>query len=119
MNLFLLVALIFEAVFAIGFLFIPGVLLGTFGVTLDETSTVLAHLFGSALLAFPFLLWFARKSAQLAFKKAAAFTLFVYYLVSTMLLLSTQLRGLMNPAGWSVVVLHILLTLWSGYYILK
>ena len=37
-------------------------MLGQFGVTLNETATVFARLFGSALLAFPVLLWFARRS---------------------------------------------------------
>jgi len=44
-------------------------------------------------------------------------TLFlVYLLLSTILLLNTQLKGLMNSMGWGIVILHFAFMIWFGYY---
>ncbi len=55
------------AFFGVGFVFIPGPLLGIFGVSLDAIGVTLARMFGTALLAFPVLTWSARRSASLDF----------------------------------------------------
>ena len=62
MNALFLVTMIIEGILALGFIFVPGVMLGQFGVTLNETATVFARLFGSALLSFPILLRYGRRS---------------------------------------------------------
>jgi hypothetical protein len=115
----LLVAAIVEGVFAIGFVAVPGPMLGPYGVTLDPTATSFARLFGSALLTFPVLLSYARASADMALKRVAVRTLFVYFLVSTVLVLMNQVGGLMNALGWIIVALHVVFTLWFGAYLKK
>jgi hypothetical protein len=119
MNALFLAAMIFETVFGIGFIFAPDLLLGPMGVTLDESAATFARLFGSAIVSFPFMLYFARKSANVEFKKSAVRSMFVYYVVSTILLLMTQLKGQMNAMGWSVVGLHIIFTFWFGRFLFK
>jgi tellurite resistance protein TehA-like permease len=89
------------------------------GVTLDETSTTFARLFGSLIISIPVLLFFARKSASSEFKRGVVYCIFTYLLVSTIILLITQLKGLMNPMGWSIVILHFVFMLWFGYYLIK
>ena len=119
MDTLFLVALIVEALFGIGFLIVPGPMLGPFGVTLDTAATTFARLFGSALISFPILLWFARKSPQPEFKKGVVWSLFTFYLVSTIILLISQLAGLMNGLGWIVVGIHLILLVWFGYFLVK
>ncbi len=119
MNTLFLVALIIEALFGLGFLFVPGPMLGPYGVTLDATATAIARLFGSALISFPVLLWFARKSDKTEFKKGAVYSLFAYYLVSTVLLVITLLAGLINGLGWVVVGIHVIFLVWFGYFLVK
>jgi len=119
MNALFLVYLIVEVIFGIGFLFIPGLMMGPMGVTLDETSTTFARLFGSLIISIPVLLFFARKSASSEFKRGVVYCIFTYLLVSTIILLITQLKGLMNPMGWSIVILHFVFMLWFGYYLIK
>jgi hypothetical protein len=119
MNTLFLIAMVFETVFGIGFIFAPDLLLGPMGVTLNESATTFARLFGSAIISFPFILYFARKSANVEFKKSVIKSMFVYYIVSTILLLITQLKGQMNSMGWSVVGLHILFTFWFGRFLFK
>jgi hypothetical protein len=119
MNTLFFVYLIVEVLFGIGFIFVPGFLMGPMGVTLDETSTTFARLFGSLIISIPVLLFFARKSASSEFKRGVVYCIFTYLLVSTIILLITQLKGLMNPMGWSIVILHFVFMLWFGYYLIK
>jgi len=119
MNTLFLVYLIVEAIFGIGFLIVPGLMMDPMGVTLEETSTTFARLFGSLIISLPVLLFFARKSASSEFKKGVVYCIFIYLFLSTIILLITQLKGLMNSTGWAIVFLHLGFMLWFGYYIIK
>lgn len=119
MNTLFLVYLIVEAIFGIGFLFVPGFMMDPMGVTLNETSTTFARLFGSLIISMPVLLFFSRRSASSEFKRGVVYSVFIYLLASTIILLITQLKGLMNPLGWSIVILHLVFMLWFGYYLIK
>ena len=115
----MLVYLIVEAIFGVGFLFVPTLMMDPTGVTLDETSITFARLFGSLLIGIPVLLFFARKSASSEFKRGVVYCIFTYLLASTIILLITQLKGLMNAMGWSIVILHLVFMLWFGYYLIN
>lgn len=119
MNTLFLVYLIVEVIFGIGFLFVPGLMMDPMGVTLDETSTTFARLFGSLIISVPVLLFFVRKSSSTEFRRGVVYSIFTYLLVSTIILLITQLKALMNPMGWSIVILHFVFMLWFGYYLIK
>ncbi|HEM49386.1 MAG TPA: hypothetical protein ENO27_04150 [Caldithrix sp.] len=119
MNTLFLTALIIETIFGLGFIFIPAKMLGPYGVILNETAATFARLFGSAILCFPVLLWFARKSENMDFKKAAVYTLLFYFLISGIILVIAQTAGLMNVLGWAIVGLHVLFVIWFGYYAVK
>lgn len=118
MNLLFLVYLIVEAIFGIGFLFAPALLMGPMGVSLDETSATFARMFGSLIISIPVLMFFARRSTNSEFKKGVIYSVCVYLFVSTIVLLITQIKGLMNSLGWSIVILHFVFLLWFGYYAL-
>lgn len=119
MNTLFLFAMIVEVIFGIGFIFLPGLLIGPMGVTLDETSATFARMFGTAIISMPVLLFLARKSANTEFKRGAVYLFFTYMLGSTIILLITQIKGLMNAMGWSIVILHLAFLIWSGYYIIN
>jgi hypothetical protein len=119
MKTLFLAYLIVEAIFGIGFLFAPGLLMSPMGVTLDETSTTFARLLGTLILSIPVLLFFARKSSSSEFKRGVVYSVFIYLFLSTILLLITQLNGLMNYMGWGIVILHLAFMIWFGYYLIK
>jgi hypothetical protein len=119
MKTLFLVYMIVETIFGIGFLFAPGLLMGPMGVTLDETSATFARLLGTLILSIPVLLFFARKSSSTDFKTGVVYSFFIYLLLSTILLLITQLKGLMNVMGWGIVFLHFAFMIWFGYYLIK
>jgi len=117
MNTLFIVYLIAEVIFGIGFLLSPGLMMGPMGVTLDETSTTFARLFGSLIISIPVLLFFVRKSASTEFRRAVVYCVFTYLLLSTIILLITQLKGQMNPMGWGIVMIHYVFMVWFGYYL--
>ena len=119
MDILLLVAFIVELVFGIGFLIVPGPMLDPFGVILNATATTFARLFGSSLISISLILWFARQCDQSLLKRGVAYSLFVYYLISTVLLLLTVLAGLMNVLGWIVISIHLILLIWFGYFVFE
>jgi len=119
MNTLFLVYLIVEVIFGIGFLFVPSLMMDPMGVTLDETSTTFARLFGSLIISIPVLLFFVRKSASTDFRRGVVYCIFTYLLLSTIILLISQLKGLMNPLGWGIVILHFVFMLWFGYYLIN
>jgi len=119
MKTLFLVSMIVEAIFGIGFIFIPGLMMAPMGVTLDETSATFARMFGTAIVSMPVLIFFARKSANTEFKRGAVYLLFTYMFASTIILMITELKGLMNAMGWSIVVLHLVFLIWSGYFLVN
>jgi hypothetical protein len=119
MNTLFLAYLIAEVIFGIGFLLFPGFMMDPMGVTLDETSTTFARLFGSLIISIPVLLFFVRKSASKEFRRAVLYCAFTYLLLSTIILLITQLRGLMNPLGWGIVMIHFIFMIWFGYFLIN
>lgn len=119
MNTLFMVAMIIEGIMALGFISIPGFMLGQLGVSLDLTATIFARMLGAALLSFPVLLWYGRRSDRAEFKTGVVRGLFVYYLASTPILVLTQTAGLMNAKGWGIIVLHVVLLVWFGAYAFK
>jgi hypothetical protein len=119
MNTLFLVYLVAEVIFGIGFLLSPGFMMGPMGVTLDETSTNFARLFGSLIISIPVLLFFVRKSASSEFKRGVVYSVFTYLFLSTILLLISQLKGQMNSMGWGIVMIHFIFMVWFGYYLLN
>jgi hypothetical protein len=118
MNILFLVYLIVEAIFGIGFLFFPDLLMGPMGVTLDATSASFARMLGSLMISIVVLVFFARRSTNPEFRKGLIYCVLVYLFISTIVLVIDQLNGLLNAMGWSIVILHLVFLIWFGYYAL-
>ena len=120
MKRLLTVALVFEALPALGFLLIPvPTMLTLAGVNLDTSGVPVARVLGSAQLAFCVLLWIARRSGSAEVAREAVACMFTYYAVSVVVLLLAQLSGQMGPTGWAMVLAHSALSVWCGYALLK
>ena len=119
MDTLFLVAMIVEGLVALAAMFVPAARVLPPGEPVNLTPLLLTRLLGAALISFPVLLWFARKSTDMGFKRGAAYTLSTYYLVSILLLLVVQLTVAMDPVVWGVIVIHGGLLLWFVYYLRK
>ncbi|MDW7755739.1 MAG: hypothetical protein SCH68_11295 [Brevefilum sp.] len=119
MNTLFLVTMIIQAIFGLGFTLIPGFMLAPFGVTLDPIAEVFVNLFGAALLGYLVLLWYARKSNNLDFKKGTIYCHFVYSLIAMVVMIIANLSGLVNAMGWVIVAKYVVLLIWFGYFLTK
>ena len=113
-NVNIIVALLF----GLGFILVPVTLLDLYGVSLSDQGITVARLFGSAILSFPVLLWYAGRSDNPEYMKGASRTLFTYWLLGTIFLIIAQLDGQLDELfGWVTIGLHAALLLWYGNYI--
>jgi hypothetical protein len=112
------VNIIVATLFGLGFILIPATLLDLYGVSLSDEGITVARLFGSAILSFPVLLWYAGRSDDPDFMVGASRTMFIYWFLGTIFLIIAQLDGQLDAAfGWGTIGLHVLLLLWYGYYV--
>ena len=113
------IALIVELLFGIGFVVMPATLMNMFGVTLSDFGVALSRILGSALLGFAVLLWYGRSSEEPALDRAVTATMFTYFAISTIFIFLAQIGGLMNVLGWTNVILHLLLAVAFGWFLVR
>jgi len=111
--------LIVSAIIALAFLIIPGPTLRLYGIASDAAPRAIAQYFGTAHLSFAILIWYALRSHEVHCVRSIVRSFFVGDLAGTAVLLSIQLRGLMNGWGWELVGLTFLFALGWGICILR
>ena len=102
--------------FGLAFVLMAGTLLSFYGTTLSPGGLVVARLFGTALLGYAVLTWFARNTEESEARRAIVLALFVSDVVGFIVALVGQLSGAVNALGWSTVVIYLLLALGFGYF---
>jgi len=104
--------------FGLGFVLIPSTLLDLYDVSLSDQGITVARLLGSAILAYPVLLWYAGRSGDPEYMKGASRTLFTYWLLGTIFLIIAQLDGQLSAVfGWATIGLHVIMLVWYASYI--
>lgn len=103
-------------VFGILLVLVPAILLSLYGVTLGPGGIFMARLYGASLVGNLMLSWFARNAVDSEARQAIVLDLFVYDAIGFVVALLAELSGLMNPLGWSIVVIYLFLTLGFGYF---
>ena len=112
------VNLVIAVLFGLGFAFVPGTMMDLYGVSLNDPGITVARIYGSAILSFAVLLWYAGRSNDPGTFKAASRTLFTYWFLGTIFLIIAQLDGQMDAvAGWGTVGLHAVFLIWYGIHI--
>ena len=111
----LVVAAVIAAFFGIGLILVPGPLLAIYGMTVDKTGTVIAQLFGSLLVGFAVLNWFARTVTDPEARRAVVLGNLAGDAVGFVVIVLGQLSGVANALGWSNVAIYLLLTVAFAY----
>lgn len=111
LNTFLKIHAIIALVFGLGFLLIPATILSFYTeVELNEAGTFMSRLFGSAILTYAAVLWFASDTPDSEAKRAIVKGFFLSMLVGLGVALHFQLTGPINALGWSTVALYAFLS---------
>ena len=105
--------------FGVPMVLAPGWLFSYFGVTLGAGGAMPARAYGSAMLGYLMLCWFAKNAEQSDARKAMIMALFVYDFVGLISALYAQLTGVMNPLGWFIVFIYFFFTVGFGYFLVS
>ncbi|OGO63148.1 MAG: hypothetical protein A2030_06265 [Chloroflexi bacterium RBG_19FT_COMBO_50_10] len=97
-------------------LFVPNILYTFFGASLNDGGYLAARQYGSSLIGGFLLTWYARNAAESKARRAIVLDLFIYDAVGAVITLIALLTGVMNPLGWSVFALYLLLAIGFGYF---
>lgn len=111
------VASIVSFIFALGFIFMPAQLTGTYNVTLNDGGVLIGRLFGAALFGFGVLNWFGRHFSDDQAQQGLANANLAGDAVGFVLALLMQMNGMagVNALGWLNVLIYLLLALGFGY----
>ena len=99
-------------------LLVPNFVYSIFGATLAAGGIFAAREYGASMMGNLMLTWFARNSQESDARWAIVLALFVYDAVGFVVSLIAVLAGVLNPLGWMVVALYLLLALGFGYFLL-
>lgn len=118
MNLSFLMTInaVVAAIFGLGFVLAPGQTLSYYGISPDAAFSLVAQLFGSALIGFAVLTWSARNAAASDARKAIVLALFISDGIGFILSVIGQIQGVPNALGWLNVAIYLLLALGFGYF---
>lgn len=106
--------------FGIGFLALPDFLASLYGLDLTRAGTFVARLLGVELAGYGILAWFLRHVLELHVQRLVLLAFFITDASGFILSLLSQLSGLMNPTGWSMVAIYLLFSIAFGYlYVAK
>jgi hypothetical protein len=111
----LVVAAAIGAVFGVAFVVASGPLLAIYGITLDKAGTLVAQLFGAALISLATVNWLARNVTDEGARQAVVLGNLAGDIVGFVVILLGQLAGIANALGWSNVAIYLLLALGFAY----
>ena len=105
-------------IFGVGFVLIPEILAGLYGMTFDPVATLMARLFGGGFIFEAIVLWFARNTDR---DDVACQGIMIGVVVSNLIgfivcLLAT-LAGTWNALGWLSVALYLVFGLAFAYFL--
>ena len=97
-------------------LFVPGFLYSLFGASLNDAGMFAGREYGAALIGGFLLTWYARNAAESQARRAIILDLFIYDAIGAVISLIAILSGVLNPLGWAVFALYLLLAIGFGYF---
>lgn len=97
-------------------LFVPTFLYSFFGASLNDGGIFAAREYGTSLIGGFLLTWYARNAAESQARRAIILDLFIYDAAGAVITLIAVLSGVMNPLGWAVFALYLLLAIGFGYF---
>ena len=105
-RMFLTISSIFATLYGLGFLLFPGSSIAIYGTEPESHLILLVRYFGSALLAFGVLEWFAKEFRDREAVRAVLIAVFILNAVGLLVTVGGMVEGLFNSMAWSSVILY-------------
>lgn len=103
---FLTISSIFATLYGLGFLLFPGPSIAMYGTEPESHLILLIRYFGSTLLAFGVLEWFAKDFRDREAVRAVLIAVVILNAVGLLVTVGGMAEGLFNSTVWSSVVLY-------------
>ena len=114
-NTFMVIYALVSAVFGLGFVFTPGLILPIYGVEPDAALRLIGQLFGAVLISLALLAWLVRNLRDSETRHAVILALLVGETLGFILAIIGQFNGVFNALGWSVVFVYLFFALGLAY----
>ena len=105
-------------VFGVGFVLIPEILAGIYGMTFSSAATLMGRLFGGGFIFEAIVLWYARNTDRDdAACQGIILGVVVSNLIGFIVCLLATLAGTWNAIGWLSVALYLVFGLAFAYFL--
>lgn len=105
--------------FGLFLLLAPAALFGLLGAALNDGGTFTAREYGAAMTGTLLLTWFAKDVRAPDARGAILLDLLVYDFLGVLVTSSVVLSRVLNPLGWSIVLVYLFFTVGSGYVLIR
>jgi hypothetical protein len=106
-------------VYGIGLIFIPSTMLSWFDLTLTQELTLLAQIFGAALLGYAVIFWMTRGDTPSEARRIIILGEVVHSLIATILWIIAIVGGIGNALMFLPLFSHVSLVIWFGLLYFK
>ncbi len=114
-NLYL-INMVVTLIFALALLLGPATVLGVYNMRTGSSENLEAQFLGAALILPALISWFAKDLTDMSARQGIGLSLFIFNVVVFVVSLLGTLSGAMRSAGWSAVIIFLLLALGFGYF---
>ena len=108
-RLMFLVNALVASLIGLGFLAVPGKVLGQFGVDEYAATKLICQFFGTAMLALGLLLWFAKDMTEPNLQKGMGIALLVGSVAGLAITVLGTTEGILRTNWWIAMVVYTLL----------
>lgn len=95
---------------------LPTVFEPVYGIVLNPVGELVSRWLGATLLGLGMITWLARNEEKSELRSSILMALFIADFIGAVVAFWSQLTGIMNDWGWSLVVIWILLAMGFGYF---
>jgi hypothetical protein len=117
-TLFIINAIL-ALVYGICFVLIPAKVLLVYGVTQGASETLMGQYFGVGLIGIGLITLFARNVTDSNALQAIILALLISNIIGIIVSVIGTVSGVMNPVGWSAVIIYLFLSLGYAYFQFK
>ena len=117
-KILLIIQFVLSVLSGIFCMLLPASMLSNFGVSLSSMGLVIYQFWGAALLGLGIISWVLRNANEVKFQKQIALSFLITHALNTIMAIRGQLFGA-NDAGWSNVVLFLILAVLFGYFLIR
>lgn len=107
------------ALLGLGFLILPGKILGQFGVDEYAATKLISQFFGTAMLGLGLLLWFAKDVTEANLQKGMGSALLVGAAAGLIITIMGTISGILRANWWIAMVVYAILAVAYGYLVFQ